>query len=75
MPKKMSPTLARLHRLQGQLEGVETMLTKDAQTSKVLQQLEAVRGGIRSLVQELIAEKARESGDEELKQSLRYLLK
>lgn len=75
MSKPISPIIARLHRLQGQLAGVETMMTKQAPTSKLLQQLEAVRGSIKSLEQELISQKTNEISDGELKRSIKYLLK
>ena len=75
MPKTISPIMARLHRLQGQLEGVETMMTKQASTSKILQQIEAVRGSLKALEKTLLAETVNEISDSELKRSIQYLLK
>lgn len=75
MPKPISPTIARLHRLQGQLGGVETMMAKHTPTSKVLQQIEAVRGSLKALEKELIADKAQHISDDELKRAIQYVLK
>lgn len=74
MAKKILPTLARLHRLQGQLEGVERMMTRDERIEKILQQLEAVRGSIVGLEHELLKEKIKRGASDELKDALRYLL-
>lgn len=75
MAKTISPTVARLHRLQGQLEGVEAMMNKQAPISKVLQQIEAVRGSLKALEKEMLAKKVNSLNDDELKRSLKYLLK
>jgi DNA-binding FrmR family transcriptional regulator len=75
MAKTMSPAVARLHRLQGQLEGVEAMMHTQAPISKVLQQIEAVRGSLKALEKELIEDKARHIPDSELKRAIQYVLK
>jgi DNA-binding FrmR family transcriptional regulator len=75
MAKTMLPAVARLHRLQGQLEGVEAMMNKQTPISKVLQQIEAVRGSLKALEKEILVKKVNSINDDELKRSLKYLLK
>ncbi|MDX9893732.1 MAG: metal-sensing transcriptional repressor [Patescibacteria group bacterium] len=70
-----SPLISQLHRLQGQLRGVEKLMLDQAKTSATLQQLEAVRGNLKSLEKSLLAEKIKKINDPEIKKSCDYLLK
>ncbi|MBI3290742.1 metal-sensing transcriptional repressor [Candidatus Falkowbacteria bacterium] len=74
MPKK-DPNISRLHRLQGQLAGIEKMIENTDKTSGIIQQLEAVRGSLKSLEKNILSKKIKNISDEELKKTINYLLK
>jgi len=65
------PEISQLHRLQGQLRGVEKMISQNGKTLETLQQLEAVRGNLKALEKRILAG----IKDEELKKAYHYLLK
>lgn len=69
------PEISQLHRLQGQLKGVEKMIAEDKKTSSILQQLEAVRGNLKALEKRILEGKIKNIKDEELKKTYTYLLK
>jgi len=69
------PEISQLHRLQGQLLGIEKMISKNSSTSQIIQQLEAVRGNIKSLEKRLIEQKTKNIKDDEVKKIYNYLLK
>jgi DNA-binding FrmR family transcriptional regulator len=46
--------LARVNRLQGQLEGIRVAISEELECSTVLQQIAACRGAINSLLVEII---------------------
>ncbi|MAF13758.1 MAG: hypothetical protein CMI53_02590 [Parcubacteria group bacterium] len=71
------PELSQLHRLQGQLKGVEKMINKDYKISDVIQQLEAVRGNLKSLERKLLTEKIKnfKEKDEDFKKAVNFILK
>jgi DNA-binding FrmR family transcriptional regulator len=46
--------LARIHRVQGQLEGVRVAIDQEQECAEVLQQIAACRGAINSLFAEII---------------------
>lgn len=62
MPKKGKASLAdRLHRIEGQIRGVETMLANEDDLQKVMTQLQAVISGLESVKLEVVKRKIRES--------------
>jgi DNA-binding FrmR family transcriptional regulator len=69
------PELSQLHRLQGQLRGVEKMITQKAKASETLQQIEAVRGNLKALEKRILSQNLKNLKDEELKKTYNYLLK
>jgi len=46
--------LARVHRVQGQLESIRTAIEKEQECGQVLQQIAACRGAMNSLLVEII---------------------
>ena len=66
---------SQLHRLQGQLAGVEKMITADKKTSEIIQQIEAVCGSLKSLEKKLLTDKVNEIKDVELKKAINITLK
>lgn len=69
------PEISQLHRLEGQLHGIEKMLEQNVKVDQVLQQIEAVRGNLKSLEKRLL--KAELSGvkDKALERCFDYLCK
>jgi len=73
--EKQSPQIAQLHRLRGQLAGVEKMLRLNAKPQAVIQQLEAVRGNLKALEAGILTATCRDFKDAETKKICHYLLK
>ena len=73
MPQKSE--ISQLHRLQGQLQGVEKMIINSAKPSETIQQIEAVRGALKTLEKRILGEITKNIKEEELKKSINYLLK
>lgn len=69
------PEISQLHRLEGQLLGVEKMISQEAKPSEVLQQLEAIRGNLKALEKRILSQKMKNINDSELKKAYDYLLK
>jgi len=69
------PEISQLHRLSGQLRGVEKMVNQNAKVSEILQQIEAVRGNLKTLEKRILGQKIKNLKDEELKKTYNYLLK
>lgn len=67
--------ISQLHRLQGQLRGVEKMIAKPTKATEILQQIEAVRGSLKALEKRILSQKTKNLKDEELKKALDYLIK
>jgi DNA-binding FrmR family transcriptional regulator len=79
--------IARVRRLQGQLEGVERALEADAECAEIMRQLASIRGAMTGLNAEVIEEhirehvlaadaaKARQLAGEELIEVIRTYLK
>lgn len=67
--------ISQLHRLQGQLNGVENMIMGNKKPSEIVQQIEAVCGSLKSLEKKLLADKINEIKDPELKKALNTALK
>lgn len=75
MKKAQTNYLNRLHRLVGQLTGVEKLISQQADLTDVIQQIEAVRGSLRGLEKELLGEKIKKIKDADLKKAAEVLLK
>jgi DNA-binding FrmR family transcriptional regulator len=58
-----SSTIARLHRLEGQIRGVERLIDRNQPLPIVLQQLEAVSAAVRSLMIALITDRLEQNKD------------
>lgn len=71
----LKPEISQLHRLTGQLRGVEKMINQEAKTTEILQQIEAVRGNLKALEKRILGQKVKNLKDEELKKAYNYLLK
>ena len=67
--------VSHLHRLIGQLQSVEYLLENETRICKVLQQIEAVRGSLKSLEKKLIETKSKKIKDSEVKDCFDYLCK
>ena len=67
--------VSQLHRLEGQLHGVEKMILADESLQDVLQQIEAVRGNLKSLEKRLLGAKLQKFKDKELDRCFDYLCK
>jgi len=68
------PEISQLHRLEGQIHGIERMLNQNGTLISILQQIEAVRGSLKSLEKRLISQ-YNQPLDKKLKQCLGYLMK
>lgn len=73
--KLQKAELSQLHRLQGQLKGVEKMIRSNYKLNDLMQQIEAVRGSLKSLEKRILTEKIKNSKDEELKKVISYIFK
>ena len=58
--KQREKLLARVRKIRGQAEGLEKLLAKDGECSKVLQQIAAIRGAINGLMGEVLEGHIRE---------------
>jgi len=67
--------VSQLHRLAGQLHGVEKMILAEESLQDVLQQIEAVRGNLKSLEKRLLGVKLQKFKDKELDRCFDYLCK
>lgn len=65
--------ITHFHRICGQLSGIEGMLNAQASDEQIVQQLEAIRGNIRSLEKKIISDKLQQVSDPELKRCFDYL--
>jgi DNA-binding FrmR family transcriptional regulator len=73
--KGQSAEISQLHRLEGQLHGIEKMLGSSASLEAVLQQIEAVRGNLKSLEKVLMKQKIKKINNKELQRCFDYLCK
>jgi len=69
------PEISQLHRLKGQLSGIEKMIKNNTKTSEIIQQIEAIKGSLKTLEKRLLESKTKTLKDEEIKKTLDYLLK
>ncbi|HLC89437.1 MAG TPA: metal-sensing transcriptional repressor [Patescibacteria group bacterium] len=65
----------QLHRLNGQIRGIEKMIFKNHKASEIVQQIEAVRGNLKSVEKQILAQNFKNLGHGDLKKTLDYLLK
>ena len=54
MNDSMNKIISRLHRIEGQVRGVENMIREKKSVSQTIQQLEAVRGATSQVITSLI---------------------
>ncbi|MBN1618548.1 metal-sensitive transcriptional regulator [Candidatus Dojkabacteria bacterium] len=74
MPKKGKSTIEeRLHRVEGQIRGIEAMLTTGDDVSKVIIQIQAVVSGMERIKLEIVKNKFKEEIEENLVRSLELL--
>lgn len=73
--EKQKAEISQLHRLQGQLRGVEKLVEQNAKADRILQQIEAVRGNLKALEKRILSQKIKNLKDVELEKMLNYLLK
>ena len=67
--------ISQIHRLRGQLAGVEKMLQQQAKPTAIIQQIEAVRGNLKALERSILAAQCQDFKDPEMKKACNYLLK
>jgi len=70
---KQRPEVAQLHRLEGQLHGIEKMISENKPVSRIIQQIEAVQGSLRTLEHHLLINALPNSASNELKDCAKYL--
>jgi len=76
MSKKLqTPEVSQINRLAGQIQGIGKMLQTTCDLDRVLQQLEAVCGNLKSLEKKLLQKKMGSLKDKELQRCLSYLCK
>lgn len=74
MPKKGKSSLEdRLHRIQGQIRGIEAMIESKDELEKIIIQLQAAISGLESVKLELIRSKIRNGLEEQLGKALALL--
>lgn len=74
MPKKGKSSLEdRLHRVEGQIRGIEAMLEREDDAKKVLVQLEASISSLESVKLELIKKKVKDAMEGQVLQVLDLL--
>lgn len=71
----MKKIIDRLHRIQGQIAGIETALENDAECSDVIPQLLAIKGAVNSTVQTYLEDSLENCIDETDTQKMRQLIK
>ncbi|OGY47780.1 MAG: hypothetical protein A3J62_01055 [Candidatus Buchananbacteria bacterium RIFCSPHIGHO2_02_FULL_38_8] len=76
MKKKLQqPEISQIRRIAGQIQGVEKLINQQTKTDQILQQIEAIRGSLKSLEKTLLKPKVKNLKDSELEKTLSYLLK
>lgn len=75
MSKKQNEKISQLHRLQGQLRAIEVMINKGEKTPKIVQQIEAVCGSLKSLEKKLLSDNLKSIKDSDLRKSIEFALK
>lgn len=71
----MSKTIDHLHRIAGQIDGVEKMLKEKKACNQVLNQILAARASLASLAQELIKKECETASKKELDAIAKELFK
>jgi DNA-binding FrmR family transcriptional regulator len=67
--------IIHLHKVCGQIASIEGMLNEQTSNEQIIQQLEAIRGNIRSLEKKIISDKLQQVSDPDLKRCFDYLCK
>ena len=75
MATRQKPEVSQLHRISGQLVGIEKMINEKSSVCAVLQQIEAVRGNLKSLEKRLIETQMKKIKDKSLQDCVDYLCK
>lgn len=57
MKKETEKIVRRLKILRGQLEGIERMIAENADCTKIMTQMKAIRSGLGNVTKEIIADK------------------
>ena len=73
--KGQSGIQSQLHRLEGQLQAIEKLIAGDTPLAQTLQQIEAVRGNLKSLEKRLLKERLDKLNDQQLQRCFDYLCK
>ncbi|MBN2100278.1 metal-sensing transcriptional repressor [Candidatus Dojkabacteria bacterium] len=74
MPKKGKSSLEdRLHRIEGQIRGVESMVEGESDLSKVIVQLQAVISALESVKLEIVKRKIKTSVEDQVLGALELL--
>jgi len=69
------PEISQIRRIAGQIRGVEKLISQEAKTSKILQQIEAARGNLKALEKRILSPITKKLKDQEDEKSLAYLMK
>lgn len=75
MKPKFDSEVKQLRRIAGQIRAVERMIYSQAEFIDVIQQLEAARCSLKSLVIKLISNQLKKSGAKDISSCLYYLTK
>lgn len=67
--------VSQLHRITGQLVGVEKMITQRAKPHEIIQQIEAVRGSLLSLEKKIIGKELKHITNPDVKKCYDYIMK
>lgn len=67
--------ISQLHRIAGQIGGIEKLINNQAKSSEVIQQIEAARANLKSLEKTILKQKIKVKSPSEEENLLNYLLK
>lgn len=70
---KQISEINQLHRLAGQIQGIENMMKNGEKTTKILQQLEAACGSLKSLEKKLLRQELKDLKNQEIQHCFDYL--
>ena len=74
MPKKGKSSVEdRLHRIEGQIRGIEKMVENEDDLRKIMTQLQAVISGLESLKLEIVKKQIEENMEQQVMASLELL--
>lgn len=73
--KSQLKEISQIHRIAGQIAGIEKMLKNKGKTESILQQIEAVKGNLKSLEKRILKDALKKIDSNNLEEVLSYLIK